>query len=146
MTVRASDDAGNEGTATTQITVTDTQKPVITLDSEKTVTQYNEGDELNIVASTSDSYDGSIEVEIGIPEGAVADGKLVAGEWTITLTATDAAGNEADPVTVQINVAENASGGCGSTINGTTGTFGMVAAVVICTVVLVIVFKRKKQV
>ena len=146
VTVKASDDAGNEGTATTQITVTDTQKPVITLDSERTVTQYNEGDELNIVASASDSYDGSIEVEIGIPEGAVADGKLVAGEWTITLTATDAAGNEADPVTVQINVAESASGGCGSTINGTTGIFGMVAAVVICTVVLVIVFKRKKQV
>ena len=104
VTVKATDAAGNEGTQTIQITVRDTEKPVITVDNEQTKTQYDEGDELTIVATATDSYDGEVEVNIAIPEGAVKDGKLVAGDWIITLTARDASGNSADPVNVTIKV------------------------------------------
>ena len=233
VTVKASDAAGNEGIATAEITVTDTQKPVITLDNEKTVTQYDEGDEPVIVATAQDSYDGEVNVSVVYPEGAlqderlvagtwtitltakdtsgnaaepvtvnitvadktppeimiggrteygagtayteglpagmtvtitdnvdgevtdytvelesgaVADGKLVAGEWTVTITASDKAGNEATPVTVIIEVNETSTGtGCSSAINGIAGIASAIVAVVICAVVLVTVFKRKKK-
>ena len=129
VTVKASDAAENEGSATIQITVADTTKPVITLDSEHTVTQYSEGDELNIV-------------ELVIPEGALQDGKLVAGEWTITLTATDRAGNAADPMTVTIEVtaaaADTEGSGCGSA--------GIaIAMAVIGAAALALVWKRRNK-
>ena len=146
VTVKASDAAENEGSATIQITVADTTKPVITLDSEHTVTQYSEGDELNIVA-TADSYDGEVEVELVIPEGALQDGKLVAGEWTITLTATDSAGNAADPMTVTIEVtaaaADTEGSGCGSVIGGSAGI--AIAMAVIGAAALALVWKRRNK-
>ena len=147
VTVKASDAAGNASSATIQITVADTTKPVITLDSEHTVTQYSEGDELNIVATAQDSYDGEVEVELVIPEGALQDGKLVAGEWTITLTATDSAGNAADPVTVTIEVtagaADTEGSGCGSVIGGSAGI--AIAMAVIGAAALALVWKRRNK-
>ena len=145
ITLTATDSAGNAADpVTVQITVADTTKPVITLDSERTVTQYSEGDELNIVATAQDSYDGEVEVELVIPEGALQDGKLVAGEWTITLTATDKAGNAADPVTVTIEVTADTQGsGCGSVIGGSAGI--AFAVVLVSTVVLAIVCKRRNK-
>lgn len=121
--------------------IQDTTKPVITLDSEKTVTEYNEGDELNIIASASDSYDGDIDVELDIPEGAIKDGKLVAGEWTVTITASDKAGNEATPVTVNITVAGN---GGNWALWGTL--IGIGGAVIIAAVVLLLLFKHKRTI
>ena len=104
VTVKATDAVGNEGIQTIKITAKDTEKPVITVDNEHTKTQYDEGDELAIVATATDSYDGEVNVEFVIPEGAVKDGKLVAGDWIITLTARDKSGNGADEKTVIIRV------------------------------------------
>ena len=104
VTVKATDVAGNEGTQTIQITVRDTEKPVITVDNEQTKTRYDEGEALAIVATAIDSYEGEVNVEFVIPDGAVKDGKLVAGEWTVALTAQDKSGNSADPVNVTIKV------------------------------------------
>ena len=112
ITVKASDKAGNKDEQSVAITVKDTVAPVITVDEKKTVTEYKEGDELNIVASASDSYDGSVDISLEIPDGAVKDGKLVKGEWTIKITAKDSSGNVSDAVTVQINV-EGVKSGCG---------------------------------
>lgn len=95
VTVSASDKAGNKGSASIEITVSDTTAPVITIDKAQTKIQYNEGEEPEIVAAATDSYEGAVSVEIAYPEGALSDGKLVlgSGEWILTLTATDGSGN-----------------------------------------------------
>ncbi len=93
VTVNAQDAAGNIGAATVEITVNDTVKPVITLAADNK-TQYNEGDVLDVKATAEDSYEGEVEITVIVSEGAIADGKLVAGEWTVTLTAKDTSLNE----------------------------------------------------
>lgn len=147
VTVKASDTAQNVGSKTISIAVSDTTKPVITLNNESTQTQYDEGEEPVIVATAQDSYDGEVEVELVIPEGALQDGKLVAGEWTITLTATDSAGNAADPVTVTIEVtagaADTEGSGCGSVIGGSAGI--AIAMAVIGAAALALVWKRRNK-
>lgn len=97
VTVSASDKAGNKGSASIEITVSDTTAPVIAIDKEQTKIQYNEGDAPEIVAAATDSYEGAVSVEIAYPEGALSDGKLVlgSGEWILTLTAKDGSGNTA---------------------------------------------------
>lgn len=98
MTVSATDAAGNTGSNTISITVGDTIAPVITISADQK-TEYTEGEKPVINASAVDSYDGNVAVQVIYPDGALdADGKLVypsSGEYTLTLKATDAAGNEA---------------------------------------------------
>lgn len=71
----------------TEITIQDTEKPVITGVSNKEII---EGNEINLLEgiSATDNVDGEIEVKI---EGSVDNTKP--GEYTIKVTATDKSGN-----------------------------------------------------
>lgn len=74
---------------------TDKVAPVITV-GEATKTEYAIGETPSIVATANDAVDGDVNVTVTYPEGALdSDGKLVLGEWKVTLTAKDIAGNTA---------------------------------------------------
>ena len=91
LTYTATDSAGNVGTATRTVNVVlapDTIKPVLTLNGEKTITltqgtAYHEAE-----AKAIDDRDGNLTVNIS---GSVDTTKV--GEYTLTYTATDSAGN-----------------------------------------------------
>ncbi len=76
-----------ENEKTTEITIQDTEKPVITGVSNKEII---EGNEINLLEgiSATDNVDGEIEVKV---DGSVDNSKP--GEYTIKVTATDKSGN-----------------------------------------------------
>ena len=87
-TYTATDAAGNVGTATRQIVVLDTTAPEITLNGNSTVT-ISVGDSYTDAGATAiDNYDGALT-----PEMSGSVNTSTAGTYTITWTATDAAGN-----------------------------------------------------
>lgn len=114
------------------------------IDANGNAVTFNEGDEPPaLIVSASDDVDDSVEVTETWSEGALdADGKLCAGTHTLTFSAVDQAGNEAEEVTATIiviakapvtpddssdadseatsdkNGSENVSGGCGSVVAG----------------------------
>ena len=89
----------------------DVQKPVITVaDYAET---YYDGDELTLlIATVSDNSGDDIEASVVVSKDGenveITDNKLVlnAGTYTITYTAKDGAGNEADSVTKTVIVKE----------------------------------------
>ncbi|MFZ2125425.1 MAG: Ig-like domain-containing protein [Candidatus Saccharimonadales bacterium] len=104
ITYSVTDTAGNNATATRTVTVEDTTKPVVVLDP---ITSPNGGltDSVNISGSVSDIV-GVVGYEIAIDGVVVSSGAndtvvpyvwdisgLANGTYTVTLTATDAAGN-----------------------------------------------------
>ena len=95
ITYTATDTAGNTATATRTVIVqspekADTAKPVVTLTGPSEI-RITAGDDFNDPgAVASDDVDGTITVE---KSGRVDT--ATAGEYTITYTATDAAGNTA---------------------------------------------------
>ena len=108
-------------------------------------------------ATAFDNYDGALEVRVSWPEGAVTDGKVNEGTYTVKLYAVDAAGNESDAynVTVTVESDEPAPNTDPDPTdepkeNNTTGIIiGVVCAVVVigaaCGVFFYLRSKKKKQ-
>lgn len=133
------------------------------IDANGNTVTFNEGDEPPaLIVSASDDVDDSVEVTETWSEGALdADGKLCAGTHTLTFSAVDQAGNEAEEVTATIIVLAKppvtsddssggnsgvtseestggtVSGGCGSVVAGT----GMAVASLLFGIALL---KKKK--
>jgi endoglucanase Acf2 len=90
LTYTATDRAGNTATATRTVIVADTTAPVITLAGSASMT-HEQGTPFNDPgASAVDTVDGSVPV---VTTGSVDD---AVGNYTLTYTATDAAGNSAN--------------------------------------------------
>jgi len=91
ITYTATDAAGNTGTATTVVTVSpeaaDTEAPVVTVDATQTVPFG--GTYTPAVATVTDNKDTGLTATIG---GDTVDVNT-AGDYNVTYTATDAAGN-----------------------------------------------------
>ncbi len=76
----------------------DSVAPVIEWEAGTELT-LDEGYDISMInVSATDDVDGEVEVVCTWSEGAVVNGLLVAGQHTLTLTATDAAGNKAEIV------------------------------------------------
>jgi hypothetical protein len=100
ITYSATDRDGNTGTRTHVVNVVDTERPVITLNGEQTVTvdigQYAEQG-----ATASDNSEQTVTVEI-----SAFDSNNPVGQYSVTYTATDSSGNEADAVTRIVTVVD----------------------------------------
>lgn len=122
ITYTATDRAGNTASKTRSILVkaVDRTKPVITLTGNASV-ELTVGDTYTDAGATaSDDVDGTLAVTT---TGAV--NTTTAGTYTLTYNATDAAGNQADPVTrtvvvIAANVAPTANAGADQTVNEQT--------------------------
>jgi hypothetical protein len=102
--VTSTDAAGNTSTRTFHVTVQDTTAPVIADHADVTAEATSAaGAVVTYSASpTSDAVDGD-----GLSTGSPASGSLFSlGDTTVTLTATDAAGNAAAPVTFTVHVVD----------------------------------------
>ena len=104
-------------------TMVDTYIPTLTYNGAMSFTM-EEGDEVLTFADATafDNYDKAPEVIVEWPEGAVTDGKVNAGEYTVKLYAKDAAGNESSPyhITVTVNEKEpvDSPNSCASSVSG----------------------------
>ncbi|NCG07474.1 MAG: DUF5011 domain-containing protein [Gammaproteobacteria bacterium] len=87
LTYNATDAAGNEASAERVVTVSDTTAPTVTLNGSGSMTLESDVAYAEAGAIASDSVDGPLDVVI---TGAVGS---AAGTYTLTYTATDAAGN-----------------------------------------------------
>ncbi len=99
LTYSATDAAGNETSLTRTISVFDDTAPVITLTGDAIIA-HNYGDVYTDQGATAtDNVDATVTVTVtgGVTIDAV-------NSYTITYTATDAAGNEATPVVRTVNV------------------------------------------
>ncbi|MDH5394132.1 MAG: DUF5011 domain-containing protein [Gammaproteobacteria bacterium] len=90
VTYTATDAAGNTATATRTVTVTDTTAPVITLNGPASITLTQGVAYTEQGATATDNLDGTVSVVI---TGSVDTATV--GTYTLTYTATDAAGNSA---------------------------------------------------
>ena len=91
LTYSATDAAGNTGRATRTVRVVDDIPPVVTLNGEAAMSTPYRGTFSDPGATATDDPDGSLAVTVG---GSV-DSDTV-GEYTLTYSATDAAGNTAE--------------------------------------------------
>jgi hypothetical protein len=100
LTYTSTDAAGNTASVTRTVTVVDTTAPVITLNGNATITvQINEAyTELN--ATATDNLDATVTVTVS---GTVDTATV--GAYTMTYTATDAAGNTST-LTRTVNVSD----------------------------------------
>lgn len=157
VTIKATDTSGNAEIATIDIVAakkTDTA-PVITV-PESFVTSYNVNGQVNLAAITAKAEDGAdaaVSFTVKGPNGAdveVKNNKFTfsgAGEYVVTVTATDADGNTASKeVKVTAKAAETESGGkkkkCGSFAGSEIAALGWA---LIASSAAVIAFKRKKN-
>ena len=88
ITYSATDSSGNAATATRTVIVADTIAPIITLNGAAAVTHEQGTTYVDEGATATDSVDTAVEV---VTTGAV--NAAIAGEYTLTYTATDQAGN-----------------------------------------------------
>ena len=88
ITYSATDSSGNAATATRTVIVADTIAPIITLNGAAAVTHEQGTTYVDEGATATDSVDTTVEV---VTTGAV--NAAIAGEYTLTYTATDQAGN-----------------------------------------------------
>ncbi len=108
VTITASDAAGNEAEPVV-ITVTvvdaDTEAPEITYTGPLTL-NLDKGDAKPIITATAaDDIDETVNVVITYSQGMLdSNNKLLVGIHTITLTASDAAGNAATQKVITVNV------------------------------------------
>ena len=91
ITYSAVDNASNEANITRSVTVIDVTPPVITLNGEVNITLEQNANYIELGASAIDVVDGNISVIIS---GSVDTSRV--GTYTITYTAQDSAGNEAN--------------------------------------------------
>lgn len=99
VTLFAKDSAGNEASKELKVTIGDKSAPIINASD----ISIDEGDDLDIrsMISVIDNKDGDLTASASI-EGSV--NTAYAGDYTVTIKATDAAGNEAaKTITVTVN-------------------------------------------
>ena len=89
LTYTATDEAGNTGSATRQVTVADTTAPVITLNGDAIVTLEQGETYTDSGATATDLVDGNVAVNLS---GEV--NTAVAASYTLIYSATDTAGNQ----------------------------------------------------
>jgi rhamnogalacturonan endolyase len=90
VTLTATDAAGNIATSTFTVTVRDTTKPALTLPADLTLEATSAAGALaTFTASASDSVSGNLSVTFSVPPGST----FPLGTTTVTVSATDAAGN-----------------------------------------------------
>ncbi len=100
-TLTVSDPAGNTATCPATVTVVDDVIPVIAMNGASPVTvecgaTYTDGG-----ATANDNCDGPL-----VPSAASTVNTAVVGNYTVTYTVSDAAGNAAVPVVRQVNVVD----------------------------------------
>ena len=134
VTCSATDAAGNQGSCSFTVTVTDNQNPVVTCPANKSLTAG-----ANCTASTSYTATATDNCPgVGAPACAPPSGtSFPLGTTTVTCTATDASGNQGScsfTVTVvdttppvitcpaNISTVDNAPGMCGALINPGTAS------------------------
>jgi len=140
VTCSVTDKAGNVGSASFNVTVTDRTPPKLTLPSDMTVQATSPGGAVVIFsASASDLVDGSVPVTCIPASGSTFPG----GTTVVTCSATDKAGNSASasfkvtvpPVTMKL-LSSNGNGLSGAVVQyysggwkafGTTGSDGTVS-------------------
>jgi len=125
ITYTAVDAAGNQGTQSRTVNVTDQTSPMITLNGSSSMTIFQGADYDDAMAVASDIVDGELVVTT---TGSVDTATL--GDYVITYTAVDAAGNEAMVTrTVTVDVAMlSGTAAAGAAIIGTVtvkGALGM---------------------
>ncbi|MEL0118186.1 MAG: immunoglobulin-like domain-containing protein, partial [Opitutae bacterium] len=99
------DSNGNQAVETVRIiTVADTTPPVLVLEGEAEITHEAVTDYTDAGAKVSDNFDSSIDV---LTAGAVDTKSL--GSYTLTYSATDAAGNKAPELTRKVTVVDTTS-------------------------------------
>jgi len=92
ITCKATDAAGNEGSATFKVTVRDTTPPSLTLPADITLEATGpSGAVATFTASSTDIVDGEVSVTCTPASGAT----FALGDTSVTCTAKDAAGNQA---------------------------------------------------
>lgn len=86
----------------------DTTKPKLKIKSSETTVRINQGEEFDLMSGVtgSDNIDGDITDKIQIEKGGYDP--AVPGEYMITYTLSDSAGNQADPVQRKIIVRDSA--------------------------------------
>jgi hypothetical protein len=101
LTYSAMDAIGNsvESTRTVNVVAPDTTAPVITLTGESTITLTQNDSFTDAGATASDNVDSNVTV---ITSGTVDTSAI--GTYTLTYSATDAAGNEAAEVIRTVNI------------------------------------------
>jgi len=99
ITYSATDAAGNKTSLTRTVNVVDTTAPEISLEGDSEVTHSAGTEYVDAGATATDSIDGDVDVTT---TGSVDTSTL--GSYTLTYTATDAAGNEAGAVVRTVNV------------------------------------------
>ncbi|MEK7101143.1 MAG: immunoglobulin-like domain-containing protein [Patescibacteria group bacterium] len=102
----AVDEAGNSATSTVTVSNIDTEAPVISRAGEASVEVRAGNEYTDAGASVSDNTDTNVAV---VMDGSVDTNTV--GIYTLTYTATDAAGNSATPVTRTVEVYRKSSGG-----------------------------------
>ncbi|ERJ11262.1 immunoglobulin-like domain-containing protein [Haloplasma contractile] len=90
VTVTATDASGNESTATFEVSIMDTTDPVITVEDHSYEVYSDEPTWADLVTA-ADNYDETVTIDI---DYSSVDFDIV-GMYTVTVTATDANGNEA---------------------------------------------------
>jgi hypothetical protein len=110
LTATATDAAGNSADPVAfSFTVADTAKPVIAVTAPATTIQatFAAGAAVTFAATAADAVDGTDPVTFREGTTVVASGQTFGlGPHTLTATATDAAGNSADPVAFSFTVAD----------------------------------------
>lgn len=102
VTVSATDDAGNTATCTTTVTVVDETDPVIEECPQGIVIETDENCQAEMIdlrlrLIARDNVDTDLQIEQSLAERTPLDGP---GEYEVTLTVTDDAGNVAECTTV----------------------------------------------
>ena len=101
MSYEYTDGAGNTASADRIVRVVDTTKPVITLLGDPN-TKIHRGESYNDAGATAfDNYDGDLTAKIVVT--STVDSRHT-GDFTVTYSVTDAAGNVADQVVRNVNV------------------------------------------
>ena len=104
VTCTATDKAGHEGSASFTVTVVDTTAPVIAVSADVTApAESGAGAHVSYTApAATDAVDPSVAVTCSPASGSL----FPLGPTTVTCSATDAAGNQATPVTFAVRVAD----------------------------------------
>lgn len=123
VTYSVSDSAGNAAAPVTRtVTVSDATGPVITLLGDAAVTVDCSATYTDAGATATDGCTGDLTASISVNNPVDT---AVPGEYTVTYSVSDAAGNAAAPVTRTVTVLDNCAGccaqgcqGCGPKVDG----------------------------